>query len=165
MRGYLRGVGYKMDKEEIISKCRILLNAYNLGKLGYMKMPEDSNPEFTDDEQELRFVYFTLPMALNYQRDSYKLWESALKTFQDEETKEVFDIGKVSEMNFYRLKDLLLKHRLALQPNKHTKTWQTIANTIKTNFGSFINLFDETDNDFLKLRDIVQGKLKQGCPY
>lgn len=43
-------------------------------------MPEDSNPNFSSDEIEMRLAYFTLPMALNYQRDSYKLWESVLKT-------------------------------------------------------------------------------------
>ena len=79
------------SKEKIISKCRILLDAYQSGKLGYMKMPEDSNPNFSEDENEVRLVYFTLPMSLNYQRDSYKLWESVLKTFNDPETKIVLD--------------------------------------------------------------------------
>ncbi len=35
-------------------------------------MPEDSNPgNFANAEE--RLVYFTLPMALNYQRNSYSL--------------------------------------------------------------------------------------------
>jgi len=37
------------SKEEIISKCKILLDAYRSGKLGYMKMPEDSSPDFSDE--------------------------------------------------------------------------------------------------------------------
>ncbi len=165
MKEFSEEAGYKMNKEEIISKCRILLEAYNLGRLGYMKMPEDSNPKFEDNEQELRFSYFTLPMALNYQRDSYKLWESALKTIQDNETKEVFDIKKVSEMDFDTLKNLLLKYRLALQPNKHTNTWQVIAKTINSNFNSFTNLFSEVNSDFLRLKEVIQVRLKQGFPY
>jgi hypothetical protein len=104
-------------------------------------------------------------MALNYQRDSYKLWESALKTFQDEETREVFNVKKVSEMDLDTLRRLLMKYKLVLQPNKHTNTWQTIAKTINLNFNSFTNLFAETDNDFLKLKGILQEKLKQGFPY
>ena len=63
------------SKEEIISKCKILLGAYRSGKLGYMKMPEDSSPDFSESNSEVRLVYFTLPMSLNYQRDSYKLIE------------------------------------------------------------------------------------------
>jgi hypothetical protein len=39
-----------------------------------MEMPEDSKPnEFKNQEE--RLVYFTLPMSLNYQRNSYTLWE------------------------------------------------------------------------------------------
>ena len=64
-------------------------------------MPEDSSPKFSDEEQEMRIAYFTLPMALNYQRDSYKLWEAALKTYTDPETNFVFDLAskKVTELS------------------------------------------------------------------
>ncbi len=80
-------------KQQIISKCRVLLDAYRSGDLGYMRMPEDSSPSFSEDEKEARLVYFTLPMSLNYQRDSYKLWEAALNAFDDSETRGVFDVG------------------------------------------------------------------------
>ena len=154
-----------MNNSKIISQCKTLLDAYKTGKLGQTKMPEDSNPNFNDNEKELRFAYFSLPMALNYQRNSYTLWESALKTYQDEETKDVFDIAKVSQMDFDKLQGYLLKYKLALQPNKHTTTWQTIAKTINVNFGSFSNLMKEADNDYLKLKDIIQIKNKKGFPY
>lgn len=49
-------------------------------------MPEDANPNFEKDSLE-NYLYFTLPMALNYQRNSYTLWESTLKTYNDEETR------------------------------------------------------------------------------
>jgi hypothetical protein len=39
-----------------------------------MKMPEDSKPKVFDSFEE-KLVYFTLPMSINYRRDSYKLWE------------------------------------------------------------------------------------------
>lgn len=153
------------DNQKIIENCRILLEAYKTGKLGQTRMPENSNPGFNESEQELRLAYFTLPMALNYQRNSYKLWESALKTYQDKETKDVFDIIKVSQMDFDKLKSALLKYKLALQPNKHTITWQTIAKTINSNFGSFSNLIKKSDKDYLKLKEIIQIKCKKGFPY
>jgi hypothetical protein len=153
------------NSSKIIDNCRILLNAYKTGKLGQTKMPEDSNPGFDDVDSELKLAYFTLPMALNYQRDSYKLWESALKTYNDPETKIVFDIGKVSLMDSFELQRLLTKHKLALQPNKHINTWQTISRTIYSNFGSFINLFNESNNDYLKLKENIQVRYKKGFPY
>jgi len=154
-----------MDSQEIAAKCKILLDAYRQGKLGYMKMPEDFNPGFSDKENEFRLAYFTLPMSLNYQRDSYKLWEAALKTFKDPETQIVFDINTSANLDRDKLRELLMKYKLALQPNKHTETWQRISKTVLENFGSFENLFRSADFDFLKLREIVQEKFKKGFPY
>lgn len=106
-------------QEEIIQNCKKLLQAYSQGKLGYMEMPEDKNPWFSNTETELCLTYFTLPMALNYQRNSYLLRESALQTYQDIETKNVFDIKQVNSMDIDELKNKLIKYKLALQPNKH----------------------------------------------
>ncbi len=154
-----------MNTREIVDNCKVLLQAYELGKLGQVRMPEDSNPGFSDDEQELRIAYFTLPMALNYQRDSYKLWEAALKTYNDPKTKIVFDIVKSLELGEDELRNYLTKYRLALQPNRHIQIWQKISDTIFRNFGSFSNLVKESENDFLKLKEIIQNKHKKGFPY
>lgn len=145
--------------------CRKLLVAYKTGKLGQTKMPEDSNPSFSDSQEEMRLAYFTLPMALNYQRDSYKLWESALKTWEDEGTRKVFDIALVSKITDEELRILLSKYKVALQPNKHIATWKTISKTIFEEWGSFSNFIKATNGDFLALKDIVQGKHKKQFPY
>ncbi len=147
----------------LAEKCRCLLNAYRDGKLGQSIMPEDANPGFTD--QEIRLVYFTLPMSLNYQRDSYALWKSALATYNDAETKDVFDIRASATMNEDLLRRKLLKYKLALQPNKHISTWQTISRTIAEHWGSLSGLLSAADNDYLKLREFVQVKHKKGFPY
>ena len=76
-----------MIKKKIIEECRKLLIAYKEGKLWYMKMPEDTNPWFSENEREMCLAYFTLPMALNYQRNSYTLRENALQTYQDKQTR------------------------------------------------------------------------------
>jgi hypothetical protein len=152
-------------ESELIKNCRKLLIAYKTGKLGQTKMPEDNNPAFAENQIEERLAYFTLPMALNYQRDSYKLWESALKTWEDRDTRRVFSLEEVSRMSDNELRKLLSKYKLALQPNKHIATWRTISNTIKGEWGSISNFIKNTDNDFLKLKDLVQIKYKKGFPY
>lgn len=146
-------------------KCRTLLAAYKSGKLGQTRMPEDSNPGFSDNEDELRISYFTLPMALNYQRDSYKLWEAALKSFNDPTTKFIFDVEKVSKVSEDELRVALMKYKVALQPNKHIKTWKTLVTTIHDNWKSFADLFKQTDNDFLRLKRVVKVDHKKGFPY
>lgn len=149
----------------IVENCKSLLEAYKSGKLGQTIMPEDSNPGFKDNEKELCLAYFTLPMALNYQRNSYKLWESVLATYNDEETKILFDISKVAKLDDEILRKYLTKYKIALQPNKQTNTWKVIAKTVYDNFGSFENLMNKNDNDYLKLRETIQTKLKKGFPY
>jgi len=98
-----------------IQNCEELLQAYTQGKLGQTTMPEDSHPKFISNEE--RLAYFTLPMSLNYQRNSYTLWENALLTFNDPITKKVFDIN--SNLTETKLRQHLTKYKVALQPNKH----------------------------------------------
>lgn len=150
--------------KDLVSKCEQLILAYKSGKLGQTAMPEDSHPA-NFGSKELRLAYFTLPMALNYQRDSYKLWQAALRTFNDPETKIVFDYKQIPALDFDTLQSHLLKYKLALQPNKHPNTWQTIATTINNNWGGFEQLIDAIDSDFLKLRKIVRQDFKKGFPY
>lgn len=154
-----------MDKKQFIKTCDRLLKAYKTGLLGQTVMPEDSNPGIEKMGQESRIAYFTFPMALNYQRNSYKLWEAALKTFNDPSTKFVFDVKKVSKASEEDVRIALMKHKLALQPNKHINTWRTIVKTIYENWGSFEKLFKETGNDFLILKQIVNFDHKKGFPY
>ena len=149
--------------KQLVSNCKSILNAYQSGKLGQTVMPEDTNPGFKEEERELQLGYFTLPMALNYQRNSYKLWTAALQTFQDEKTRFVFNVTQtISESEVQKA---LLKYKLALQPNKHIATWMTISKTIQENWGSFSKFIDSTQGDFLNLRQIVTKDYKKGFPY
>jgi hypothetical protein len=150
-------------KQDLIQKCKILLIAYKDEKLGQTIMPEDTHPVFKNKEE--RLSYFTLPMALNYQRNSYTLWESALKTWNDPETQCVFDIKWAAQASEEELREKLLKHKVALQPNKHVQTWQTISKTIHENWNSVSGVFEFIDNDFLKLKQIFQLDNKRGLPY
>ena len=146
-------------------KCQKLLDAYKNGLLGQTIMPEDYNPGFSKKDTESKIAYFTLPMALNYQRDSYKLWEAALKTYNDPETNFVFNVSSVVQKSENELRDALVKHKLALQPNKHISTWKNIAQTIFDNWGSFVHFFESVNGDFIMLKDIVNVKHKKGFPY
>lgn len=151
--------------KELHEKCKQLINAYKKGYLGQTKMPENSSPGFSESDIEMRIAYFTLPMAINYQRDSYKLWESALKTFNDPETNFVFDVSKVAKDSEDNIRKALLKYKLALQPNKHISTWISISKTIHTNWDSFLRFFQIVNGDFLNLRKIVTVDHKKEFPY
>lgn len=149
--------------ENIQKQCIELYKAYKFGKLGNQVMPEDTHPIFTDNDE--RLCYFTLPMSLNYQRNSYKLWESAKMTYEDNSTKNVFLLEKSSNMSDEQLKTLLMRYKLALQSNKHINTWSRISKIIFIKWGSIDNMLSSVDYDFLKLQDLVQNKYKKDFPY
>ncbi len=59
---------------ELHTKCKSLLEAFKSGKLGQTVMPEDSNPGFSDKENEWRIAFLlcrwlstTSVIAINYE--------------------------------------------------------------------------------------------------
>jgi len=146
-----------MNKKEILKKAEKLIEMYKKGELGGEVMPEDANPHFTKSSLE-NYLYFTLPMALNYQRNSYMLWESALKTYNDTETRFVFNPKICLEKSFEEVQQALTKYKVALQKQKQTEIWLTLCQT-------FMELFDSLDNDVDKIRNFIQKENKKKFPY
>jgi len=127
-------------------------------------MPEDANPSLNKSSAE-NLLFFTLPMALNYQRNSYKLWESALATWNDEETKEVFNPQAVIKMSDEELKQKLVKHKVALQPNKQPIIWRTLCQTTISEFDCDLrNLFIANDGNIIKIKEYIVSNKKK-FPY
>ena len=153
-----------MDKNELIAKVKKLINLHKKGLLGGEIMPEDSNPNLTKASKE-NFIYFTLPMALNYQRNSYTLWQSALKTWKDKETIKVFDTINISKLSFEKVQEYLTKYKLALQKNKQTEIWIKLCLSINKHFyGDIRNLFNNNNNDIIEVKNYIL-KNKKDFPY
>ncbi len=154
-----------MKKEEILKKVELLLQYYKEGKLGGEIMPEDKNPYLPLDSLE-NYLYFTLPMALNYQRNSYTLWESALNTYKDEETTFVFNPKECLKKPFSEVQKALTKYKVALQKEKQTEIWLSLCETFVTLFdGDIRKLFVQLGNDVNKIRDFIQKENKKRFPY
>lgn len=148
-----------------IDACRQLVAAYRAGELSVHELPEDNAPAFGRRETELQLVYFTLPMSLNYRRNSDQLWAATRKSYADSSTRDIFSVGASAELSFDALAEKLLRYKMAMQPTRHTQNWHTIAQTVVTNWGSITGLLQAVDYDFLKLRKVVQGSHKAGFPY
>ncbi len=149
---------------DILDKVKKLIDYYKKGLLGGEFMPEDNKPNFSKDSEQC-FVYFTLPMALNYQRNSYKLWEGALNTFLDKQTNFVFCMKDVLLYDEDVLRNALIKYKVALQPNKQPKIWKTLCNTFVNDFGGSIKVFFENfDNDVVLIKNYIQTH-KKDFPY
>jgi len=76
------------------------------------------------------YLYFTLPVSLNYQRSSPAMRQAALKTWEDPITNYLFFPEQVVTKDFITVQQDLIKHKLGLQPNKHTQIRYTICQTL-----------------------------------
>ena len=147
-----------------INRVYALLEAYKSGRLGGEKMPEDENPALDKGTKE-NYLYFTLPMALNCQRNSYTLWECANKTYKDFDTADVFDTKAVVNMDEQQLKEKLLKYKVALQPNKQPIIWRTLCETIENDFsGDIRKLFHDNAYSVQNVKEYI-AKNKKKFPY
>jgi hypothetical protein len=154
------------DKSDVLKNIKLLISMHKAGKLGGEVMPEDARPNIIDIHSLENYHFLTLPMALNYQRNSYTLWQSAASAYLDKECNAVFNPNIVAEMSVDELRTLLLKHKVALQPNKHIDTWRRISIAIVKLFdGDIRNLFIQTDADISKIKSIIQEANKKDFPY
>lgn len=128
-------------------------------------MPEDAHPGLPRKSEE-NYHYFTLSMALNYQRDSYSLWRAATETYRDARTSMVFRPSEAVMMNEWELRDHLTKYRLALQPTRHTHIWRLLCQTIVDLFhGDIRLLFRSLEGDIRRIKEFVQQTHKSRFPY
>lgn len=151
-----------MNAKQILEKVRKIVAMYKKGELGGEVMPEDSNPKL-DNLSEENLIYFTLPMALNYQRNSYKLWQSALQTWNDADAKRVFSPKEVLSMSEEELRRLLTKYKVAVQQNKQPIIWRRLCQTIVEN-GSLTAFLKQNGVDIAKIKEDITAH-KQNFPY
>jgi hypothetical protein len=150
---------------DIIEDVRNLQGMHRVGLLGGAVMPEDVHPKLDPTSADLCH-YFTLPMALNYQRDSYKLWPAATAAFHDPETRMMFDPVAVANMDAAQLWPLLAKHKVGLQSTRHTQIWHRLCTTLATDFGGDVrNLFRTCDFDIAKILAYVGDTHRAQFPY
>jgi len=123
------------------------------------------NPGLPRDSRE-NYLYFTLPVCINFQRSSPAMWTAALATWEDEITRYVFFPERLAETPIDQIRADLVKHRLALQPNKHTLIWTTIARTLHAYYEDDPrNIIKEADRDAGKLIALLQKTHRKRFPY
>lgn len=152
------------NTEEVLIKVERLVNAYKNGLLGGEKMPEDENPCLDKPSKE-NYMYFTLPMSLNYQRNSYVLWECANKMYADVDARIVFDSKVVLDIPEDLLRKHLVEYKVALQPNKQPLIWKKLCETIENKLdGDIRNLFVMNEYSVRKIKEYISQN-KKDFPY
>jgi len=152
------------DKQANLLRVKKLLAHYRAGDIPTLAQHE-VNPGFEKGSRE-NYLYFTLPVCINFQRNSPAMWRSALAAWEDEMTRFVFLPEEVAVRPIEETRAALLKHKLALQPNKHTQIWVTISQTLHDHFQDDPReIIKLADNNVVKLLDILQQSHKPYFPY
>ncbi|MED1203640.1 hypothetical protein [Heyndrickxia acidicola] len=154
-----------MRNSTFLNNVNSLIKMHSSGLLGGEIMPEDVLIGIVQEDELMDVL--TLAIALNYQRNSYKLWESVVQAYQDPETKWIFNPTIVVNSNIDELREALLLHRVGLQPNRHPEIWQRVAKGIKISSekGNVQGLIDSVEADIALMKGIIQGLRKKEFPY
>lgn len=147
-----------------LEKVKRLLAIYDQGLIPTLHQHE-VNPGLALGSRE-NYLYFTLPVCINFQRSSPAMWASALKTYEDESTRYVFFPEELASRSIEQIRNDLTKHKLALQPNKHVLIWTTIANTLHAYYHNDPReVIAEADSDAGELIHLLQVTHRKRFPY
>lgn len=139
-----------------------LRRLYVGGELGGQVMPEDAVAKAVPAHELLTVL--TLGMALNYQRNSYRLWESVAACYSFEPDRWVLDPGQVTVAAPGDVGSVLVKHRVALQPVKHLQIWSKLCTTFDSTSGGVQGFIDQSGHSVVALREEI-GRRKRDFPY
>lgn len=139
-----------------------LVAMHRSGLLGGEVMPEDALLDIVPEDKLPDVI--TLGMALNYQRNSYTLWKSVAQAYVDPEKNWVFNLAAASAASPEELREALVAHKIALQPNKHPLIWNKIAASLHQNGGT-LQLIQNHESSIAELRSYVQKTHKPDFPY
>ena len=147
-----------------LARVSQLLKFYEEGLIPRLHEHE-VNPGLDVSSRE-NYLYFTLPVCINFQRSSPAMWASTLATYNDPSTNYLFFPEKLAVTPIEKIRTDLLKHKLALQPNKHVLIWTTIARTFYEHYDSDPRkVLEESNFDAHELITNLHTKNRKIFPY
>ncbi len=153
-----------IDNTTILPKVILLKQAFDSGAIPQLHHHE-VNPGLAKSDR-LNYLYFTLPVSINFQRNSPAMWQAALATYTDPETNYLFHPEIVTSQPFEKVQADLVKHKLALQRNKHTQIWLAIANTLHTHYDDNpLKVLEAGEFDVSKILENIRITNKKLFPY
>jgi hypothetical protein len=153
-----------MNKKRILDRMRKLKDLFD--KDAFPKTHNhEVNPGLPKESLE-NYVYFTLPVSINFQRSSPAMWASALKTYEDESTRYLFSPQRVLEYPREKVMKDLTKHKLGLQRNRHTDIWISLSRTFNREYeNNPRNLLEQNSFTVSKIVNLLRFEKKKDFPY
>lgn len=153
-----------MSQLDLLARVIKLHQLFQEGKIPTLPNHE-VHPDVTRESRE-NYLYFTLPVCINFQRSSPAMWASALKTYEDPLTNYLFFPEEVALRSREQVQKDLVKHKLALQPNKHTDIWLAISHTLHEFYDNDPREVLKTgQSDVAVIIPMIQKEHKKRFPY
>lgn len=147
-----------------LDHIRRLYTLYHSGEIPRLAEHE-VHPDLDPTSRE-RYLYFTLPVSLNFQRNSPAMWRSALATWNDPQTHYLFFPEEVTKRSFEEVQQDLIKHKLALQKNKHPLIWTALSKTLHDFYNNDPReVIRKNDSSVISILHCLQVEQKEHFPY
>jgi len=123
-------MGLVIDSERGKKVADLLYNLFStVGIHGRNDMPEDIMPKSVVRGSLEHIMFITLTVSIDYQRDAPALWNASRKTFEDPETRYLFDPKALHETPPRKIIEDMQKYRLSKKPQKDAYIWRTVGVT------------------------------------
>jgi len=123
-------VSIVIDNEKGAKVGRLLYHSFaTVGIHGHKDMPEDITPTGVERGSLEHVLFITLTVSIDYQRDAPSLWKVSRQTFQDPETRYLFDPGQLHQITFQKIAKDMQKYKLSKKPEKDANIWRIVAFT------------------------------------
>jgi len=118
------------DSERGKKVAELLYHSFcTAGIHGRKDMPEDIMPSRVVRSSLDHTLFITLTVSIDYQRDAPALWESSRRTFNDPETRYLFNPKLLHETPPRKIVEDLQKYKLSKKPQKDANIWRTVGVT------------------------------------
>lgn len=117
-----------IDSERGRKVAELLYSSFSTtGIHGRNDMPEDLMPKGMIRGSLEHLLFITLTVSIDYQRDAPALWESARRTFEDPETRYLFEPTMLHEKSLHEIVRDMQRHGLSKKPNKDAYIWRAVG--------------------------------------
>ncbi len=153
-------IDLELHSERAKEIARILIKKLKTdGIFNEKELPDDRVKKYIPENMDKSLAVLSLVTSLDYMRNAAKLWDSVIKTLKDKENSWVFSPCEVKKRGKERLKDALLKHKIAMRKDKDTDIWWHISETVADDYnGSFLSLFNSFNFEMDKAYDTLDDK-------
>jgi len=119
-----------IDNERGKKTAELLYNLFSTtGINGRTDMPEDKLPRGMSEGSLDHIMFITLTVSIDYQRAASDLWNASKETFEDPDTRYLFNPEALHKTPSKKIIKDMRKYKLSKKPKKDAWIWQTIGIT------------------------------------